>query len=133
DGDWSKDRFWAVLRFLRHYSRLHEILPVFDAWKNLEPSRKGQANCEEIIRSLCEERSMNEAIRAFQCMIDEHELIPSLEIYNSIIHGYANDGKFEEAMFYMNHMKEKDMLPETETYNGLIEAYGKWKMYDEIV
>ncbi|ESQ56233.1 hypothetical protein EUTSA_v10027442mg [Eutrema salsugineum] len=133
DGDWSKHQFWAVVRFLRHSSRLHEILPVFDAWKNLEPSRINEANYEKILRFLCEEKSMNEAIRAFQCMIDEHELSPSLEIYNSIIHGYANDGKFEEAMFYMNHMKENDMLPETETYDGLIEAYGKWKLYDEIV
>lgn len=28
DGDWSKDHFWAVIRFLRHSSRLHDILPV---------------------------------------------------------------------------------------------------------
>lgn len=66
-------------------------------------------------------------------MIDDHKLSPSIEIYNSIIHGYANDGKFKEAIFYLNQMKEKDLSPETETYDGLIEAYGKWKMYDEIV
>ncbi|VVB01208.1 unnamed protein product [Arabis nemorensis] len=133
DGDWSKDHFWAVIRFLRHSSRLHEILPVFDAWKNLEPLRISEANYEKIIRFLCEERSINEAIRAFNGMIDEHKLCPSLEIYNSIIHGYANDGKFEEAMFYLNQMKKNDLVPVTETYDGLIEAYGKWKMYDEIV
>ncbi|KAL1219284.1 Pentatricopeptide repeat-containing protein [Cardamine amara subsp. amara] len=133
DGDWSKDRFWSVIRFLRNSSRLHEILPVFYVWKNIERSRISEANYERIIRFLCEERSMNEAIRAFHCMIDDHELSPSLEIYNSIIHGYANDGKFEEAMFYLNQMKDNDVLPVTETYDGLIEAYGKWKMYDEIV
>ncbi|CAH2079256.1 unnamed protein product [Thlaspi arvense] len=133
DGDWSKDQFWAVIRFLRNSSRPHEILPVFDAWKNLDRSRINEANYEKIIRFLSAERSMDEAIRAFQSMLDDHELIPSLEIYNSIIHGYANDGKFEEAMFYLNQMKENDLLPITETYDGLIEAYGKWQKYDEIV
>ncbi|XP_010440519.1 PREDICTED: pentatricopeptide repeat-containing protein At4g14190, chloroplastic-like [Camelina sativa] len=133
DGDWRKDHFWAVIRFLRHSSRLHEILPVYNAWKNLEPFRVSVANYERIIRFLCEERSMNEAIRSFRSMIDDHELSPSLEIYNSIIHGYADDGKFEEAMFYLSQMKENGLSPISETYDGLIEAYGKWKMYDEIV
>uniref|UniRef100_A0A1J3IK26 Pentatricopeptide repeat-containing protein, chloroplastic n=1 Tax=Noccaea caerulescens TaxID=107243 RepID=A0A1J3IK26_NOCCA len=133
DGDWSKDHFWAVIRFLRQSSRLHDLLPVFDAWKNLDCSRISEANYERIIRFLCAERSMNEAIRAFNSMMDDHKLSPSIEIYNSIIHGCADEGKFEEAIFYLNHMKENDLLPETDTYDGLIEAYGKWKMYDEIV
>ncbi|CAN8324420.1 unnamed protein product [Cochlearia groenlandica] len=136
DGDWSKDHFWAVIRHLRHSSRHDEILPVFDVWKNLDRSRINEANYERIIRFLCAERSMKEAIRAFRCMIDDdddHKLNPSLDIYNAIIHGYADDGNFEEAMFYLDHMKSNDLLPETETYDGLIVAYGKWKMYDEIV
>ncbi|KAG2299293.1 hypothetical protein Bca4012_010863 [Brassica carinata] len=133
DGDWSKDRFFAVIRFLRHSSRLHEILPVFDAWKKLEPSRINEANYEKIIRFLCAERSMDEAVLALQSMNHDYKLNPSLEIYNSIIHGYADDGKFEEAMFYLNGMKDNGVLPETETYDGLIEGYGKWQMYDEIV
>ncbi|KAJ4875636.1 hypothetical protein Rs2_40654 [Raphanus sativus] len=58
---------------------------------------------------------------------------PSLRIYKSIIHGYADNGKFEEAMLYLNQMKENCVLPETETYDGLIEGYGKWQLYDEIV
>ncbi|KAJ0267143.1 Pentatricopeptide repeat-containing protein [Hirschfeldia incana] len=133
DGDWSKDRFFTVIRFLRHSSRLHEILPVFDAWKKLDPSRINEANYEKIIRLLCAERWMNEAVVALQSMINDHEINPSLQIYNSIIHGYAHDGKFEEAMIYLNQMKEKGVLPETETYEGLIEGYGKLRMYDEIV
>ena len=28
DGDWSKEHFWAVVRFLRHASRFEEILQV---------------------------------------------------------------------------------------------------------
>ncbi|CAN7066721.1 hypothetical protein IGI04_039576 [Brassica rapa subsp. trilocularis] len=134
DGDWSKDQFFAVIRFLLpHSSRLHHILPVFDAWKKLEPSRINEANYEKIIRLLCAERSMNEAVRALQSMMDDHKIKPSLEIYNSIIHGYADGGKFEEAMLFLNGMKENGVLPETETYDGLIEGYGKWRMYDEIV
>lgn len=108
-------------------------MQIFDAWKNLEPSRISEANYERIIRFLCDEKSINEAIRAFHCMINDDKLNPSLEIYNSIIHCYANDGNFEEAMLYLNQMKENGLLPITETYDGLIEAYGKWKMYDEIV
>ncbi|CAH8336211.1 unnamed protein product [Eruca vesicaria subsp. sativa] len=133
DGDWSKDQFFAVIRFLRHSSRLHEILPVFDAWRKLEPSRTNEANYEKIIRLLCAERSMNEAVQALQSMIHDYKINPSLEIYNSVIRGYANDGQFEEAMLFLNQMKENDVLPETETYEGLIQGYGKWQMYDEIV
>ena len=29
DGDWTKDQFWAVIRFLTHASRPHQILQVF--------------------------------------------------------------------------------------------------------
>lgn len=106
---------------------------MFDAWKKLEPSRINEANYEKIITLLCAERSMDEAVRALQSMTHDYKINPSLRIYNSIIRGYADDGKFEEAMSFLNEMKENGVSPETETYDGLIEGYGKRGMYDEIV
>ncbi|XVE81219.1 hypothetical protein DITRI_Ditri15bG0045300 [Diplodiscus trichospermus] len=131
DGDWTKDNFWAVIRFLRHASRSSEILQVFHMWKNIEKSRINELNYEKIIGLLGEEGLMEEAAEALREM-EDYGLQPSLEIYNSIIHAYARNGKFDDALFFLNEMKEIGLAPETDTYDGLIEAYGKYKMYDEI-
>ncbi|XP_022722517.1 pentatricopeptide repeat-containing protein At4g14190, chloroplastic-like isoform X2 [Durio zibethinus] len=131
DGDWTKDTFWAVIRFLRHASRSNEILQVFHMWKNIEKSRISELNYEKIIRLLGEEGMIEEAVEALREM-EGYGLQPSLEIYNSIIHAYAMNGKFDDALFFLNEMKEIGLAPETDTYDGLIEAYGKYKMYDEI-
>lgn len=131
DGDWTKDYFWAVIRFLRRASRPNEILQVFDMWKNIEKSRINELNYEKIIGLLGEEGMVEEAFEALREMGD-YGLQPSLEIYNSIIHAYARNGQFDDALFFFNEMKEIGLAPETDTYDGLIEAYGKYKMYDEI-
>lgn len=101
--------------------------------ERLDPSRINETNYEKILRLLCAERSMNEEVLALPSMINDYEINPSLRIYKSIIHGYADNGKFEEAMLYLNQMKENGVLPETETYDRLIEGYGKWQRYGEIV
>ncbi|XWS09249.1 hypothetical protein CRYUN_Cryun40dG0069800 [Craigia yunnanensis] len=131
DGDWTKENFWAVIRFLRHASRSNEILQVFHMWKNIEKSRINELNYEKIIGFLGEEGMMEEAVEALLEM-EDYGLQPSLEIYNSIIHAYAGNGKFDDALFFLNEMKEIGLAPETDTFDGLIEAYGKYKMYDEI-
>ncbi|GLT80556.1 hypothetical protein SLA2020_519900 [Shorea laevis] len=131
DGDWIKDHFWAVIKFLRYSSRCKEILQVFDMWKNIEKARINELNYEKIIRLLVEEDMMEEAVRALREM-EFHCLKPCLEVYSLIIHGYARNGKFDDALFFLNEMKEIHLAPETYTYDGLIEAYGKYKMYDEI-
>ncbi|KAK0575541.1 hypothetical protein LWI29_002350 [Acer saccharum] len=59
-------------------------------------------------------------------------LRPCLQIYNSIIHGYSRNGKFDEALLFLEEMKEINLARHTDTYGGLIQAYGKHKMYDEI-
>ena len=64
--------------------------------------------------------------------MNSYGLGPSLDTYNSIIHGYARKGLFDDALLYLNEMIELNVTPETDTYDGLIEAYGKYKMYDEI-
>ncbi|XP_043812284.1 pentatricopeptide repeat-containing protein At4g14190, chloroplastic-like, partial [Manihot esculenta] len=131
DGDWSKDHFWAVIRFLKQSSRTKEILQVFDTWKNIEKSRINEFNYEKIINLLCEEGIMEDASLTFIEM-KSFGLSPSLQIFNSLIHGYASNGKFDDALFYLNQMKEINLSSESDTYDGLIQAYGKYKMYDEM-
>ncbi|KAJ1426692.1 Tetratricopeptide-like helical domain superfamily [Sesbania bispinosa] len=111
DGDWSKDHFWAVVRFLKKASRFTEILQVFDMWKNIETSRINELNYNKIISLLCEEGMMEGALSALQEMKIQG-LKPSLDTYNPIIHGLSRE--------------------DTETYDGLIRAYGKFQMYDEM-
>ncbi|KAH9649522.1 pentatricopeptide repeat-containing protein [Citrus sinensis] len=122
DGDWTKDHFWAVIRFLKNSSRSRQIPQVFDMWKNIEKSRINEFNSQKIIGMLCEEGLMEEAVRAFQEM-EGFALKPSLEIYNSIIHGYSKIGKFNEALLFLNEMKEMNLSPQSDTYDGLIQAY----------
>ncbi|KAB2014400.1 hypothetical protein ES319_D09G222300v1 [Gossypium barbadense] len=131
DGDWTKNDFWAAVKFLRHAFRSNEILQVFRMWKNIEKSRINELNYEKIIGLFCEERMVEEAVEALQEM-EGYGLRPSLEIYNSIIHAYAKNGKFNDASFFLNEMKEIGLEPKTDTYDGLIEAYGKYKRYDDI-
>ncbi|KAI8005046.1 Pentatricopeptide repeat-containing protein [Camellia lanceoleosa] len=77
DRDWTKDHFWAVLRFLVQSSRSKEVpqvnslfgcqeTEVFDLWKNIEKSRINLFNYEKIIGLLVEEGLMEEAISALQ-------------------------------------------------------------------
>ncbi|KAM1142689.1 hypothetical protein ACFX2B_031296 [Malus domestica] len=131
DGDWTKDQFWAVITFLNNASRSKEILQLFEMWKKIEKTRINEFNYSKIIGLLSEEGLMEEAALCFQEM-KSHDLRPSLEVYNSMIHGFARQGNFDDALFYFNEMREMNVAPETDTYDGLIEAYGKYKMYDEM-
>ncbi|KAJ8774378.1 hypothetical protein K2173_011627 [Erythroxylum novogranatense] len=131
DGDWSKDHFWTVIKFLKRSTRCNEILQVFDVWKEKEKSRINELNYEKIIELLGEDGLMEEAVSAFVEM-KSYGLTPSLRMYNSLIHGFARDGKFDCLFFYLNEMKEMNLAPESDTYDGLIKAYGKYEMYDEL-
>ncbi|KAK7306416.1 hypothetical protein VNO77_44355 [Canavalia gladiata] len=131
DGDWSKDHFWAVVRFLRKASRFTEILQVFDMWRNIEKSRISEFNYNKIISLLCEEGLMEDALSALQEMKIQG-LKPSLNTYNPIIHGLSKEGNFSDALHFFDEMKESGLEPESETYDGLIRAYGKFQMYDEM-
>ncbi|XP_022150398.1 pentatricopeptide repeat-containing protein At4g14190, chloroplastic [Momordica charantia] len=131
-GDWSTDHFWVVVKFLTQASRSHQLLKLFDAWKNIERSRINESNYEKVIVLLSRDGLMDDAMSAFQDM-KSIGLQPSLGIYNSLIHGFAAKGEFETAMFFVNEMKDINMTREPDTYDGLIEAYGKYRMYDEMV
>lgn len=130
-GDWTKDQFWAVVRFLTHASRSKEIFQLFDIWKNIEKSRINEFNYSKIIGLLVEEDLIEEAVLCFQEM-KSHGLRLSVEVYNSIIHGLSRKGNFDDALIFLDEMKELNLAPDTDTYDGLIEAYGIYKMYDEM-
>ncbi|KAK9902980.1 hypothetical protein M0R45_001371 [Rubus argutus] len=130
-GDWTKDQFWAVVRFLTHASRSKEIFQLFDIWKNIEKSRINEFNYSKIIGLLVEEDLIEEAVLCFQEM-KSHSLRLSVEVYNSIIHGLSRKGNFDDAFIFLDEMKEMKLAPDTDTYDGLIEAYGIYKMYDEM-
>ncbi|KAK9932923.1 hypothetical protein M0R45_020142 [Rubus argutus] len=125
-GDWTKDQFWAVVRFLTHASRSKEIFQLFDIWKNIEKSRINEFNYSKIIGLLVEEDLIEEAVLCFQEM-KSHCLRLSVEVYNSIIHGLSRKGNFDDALIFLDEMKEMNLAPDTDTYDGLIEAYGIYK------
>ncbi|KAK7256302.1 hypothetical protein RIF29_29743 [Crotalaria pallida] len=131
DGDWSKDHFWAVVKFLQNASRFSEIVQVFDMWKSIEKSRISELNYNKIIGLLCEAGMMEDALSVLQEMKIQG-LKPYLDTYNPVIHGLSREGKFDNALHFLNEMREFGLEPVTETYDGLIQAYGKFKMYDEM-
>jgi len=100
-------------------------------WRDVEKTRINEFNYEKIIGLLGEEGLMEDAVTAFMEM-KSFGLCLSLEVYNSIIHGYARNGKFDDALFYLNQMNEMNLSSESDTYDGLIEAYGTYRMYDEM-
>ncbi|KAG4975461.1 hypothetical protein JHK84_032585 [Glycine max] len=131
DADWSKDHFWAVVRFLKSSSNFTHILQVFDMWKNIEKSRISEFNYNKIIGLLCEGGKMEDALSALQDM-KVQGIKPSLDTYNPIIHGLSREGKFSDALRFIDEMKESGLELDSETYDGLIGAYGKFQMYDEM-
>ncbi|PKI61158.1 pentatricopeptide repeat-containing protein At4g14190, chloroplastic [Punica granatum] len=131
DGDWSRDRFWANVKSLRHASRSREILRLLEAWKNVKPSWITATDYERIMELLCEEDLLDDAVSVLKEM-ETSGLRASLETYNSILHSFANLGRFEEVSSFLNEMKEQGFVPDTDTYRGLIRAYGKHKKFDEM-
>ena len=80
-----------------------------------------ELNYKKIIKLLSEEGLVEEAVKAFQ-EIKNYGRGPCLEFHNSIIHGYANKGNFDDALYFLNEMRKVNVAPETDTYDGLIEA-----------
>lgn len=131
DGDWTKDQLWAVVVLLLEDERVTEALQVFDLWTNKETSRVADVNYMRIIRLLCERNFMEQAVSTFHDM-EKYGIIPSLAMYNDIIHGFARVKEFDEARETLGRMVKTGVLPTPETYNGLIRAYGDYGLYDEM-
>ncbi|KAJ8648830.1 hypothetical protein MRB53_001853 [Persea americana] len=131
EGDWTKEQFWAVMRLLKETSRMQQALQVFDFWKSIEKSRISEVNYMKFIEWLSKSGLMEEAVSMLQEM-KMHGLSPPVEVYNSIIHGFAQKGEFDSARLFLKEMVEKGIIPDPETYDGLIQAYGSYRMYDEM-
>ncbi|KAI3738831.1 hypothetical protein L2E82_29016 [Cichorium intybus] len=132
DGDWSKELFWAVVGFLNQTSRSSEVLQVFDKWKSKDDSRVTQFNYERIIRLLVDEGLVEVAVLTLRDMKNFHGLHASSEIYDSIIHGFLEKERFEDALFYLKEMEDVKVTPQPHTYNKLIKAYAKNGLYDDM-
>ncbi|KAI3997743.1 hypothetical protein MKX01_007630 [Papaver californicum] len=132
EGDWSKEEFWTVIRFLKETCQYDEILQVFDSWKNIEKTRIDEVNYEKIVLLLGEAGLMEEAVTLLHEM-KGHGFGASFRVYNCIIHGLANRRDFENALMFLKEMVEEiGVKPRVETYNGLLQAYGNCRMYDEM-
>ncbi|KAG6510504.1 pentatricopeptide repeat-containing protein At4g14190, chloroplastic-like [Zingiber officinale] len=131
DGDWTEDNLWAMVSFLVETGRAEEALQVFDLWKNIEMTRNNPSNHLRIIKLFCGEGFMIEAMSAFEAT-KKSDIIPSLAIYNTIIHAFARKRDFHNSNATFAMMLEAGLLPTPETYNGLIRAYGCFGLYDEM-
>ncbi|WOL08885.1 pentatricopeptide repeat-containing protein [Canna indica] len=131
DGDWTDDYLWTVVTFLTETGRGKEALQVFEFWKNIEMRRNNLSNYSRIIKLFCGGSLMSEAISAFEAM-KKCDLVPSLGIYNAIIHGFAEQKDFDNSAATLAMMLEAGLLPTPDTYNGLIRAYGSCGLYDEM-
>ncbi|KAK4772765.1 hypothetical protein SAY86_014540 [Trapa natans] len=131
DGDWSEDLFWAVVEFLRHASRSHQILPLFEAWKNIKPSRTTEFNYHKMTVLLCQEGLLDDAASTLKEMKTSS---PSacLATYNSMLQDLANMGRFKEVSFFLYLVNEQDIVPDVHTFKVLIRAYGGNRMFDEM-
>ncbi|XP_072993234.1 pentatricopeptide repeat-containing protein At4g14190, chloroplastic [Typha latifolia] len=131
DGDWTTDQLWAAVSVLVDAGRANEAIQVFDCWRSKVITRSNEAHYLRIIRLLCERSLMIEANSIFQNM-EKYGLVPTLSIYNAIIHGFAQEKKFDDAIVTMKKMVEANIRPKPETYNGIIRAYGNYQMYDDM-
>ncbi|PWA98793.1 Pentatricopeptide repeat-containing protein [Artemisia annua] len=132
DGDWSSGLFWAVVGFLNQTSRSKCVIKVFDRWISKDGSRVSEFNYERIIRLLVEEGLVGYAVMALKDMKDIHGIQASPVIYDLIIRGFIEKGRFEDAMFHLNEMEIIEIKPHTSTYNELIKAYAQNGLYDDM-
>ncbi|KAK9058494.1 hypothetical protein SSX86_023336 [Deinandra increscens subsp. villosa] len=138
DGDWSKELFWAVIGFLNQTSRSNQVLQVFDEWSSRDETRVTVFNYERIVRLLVDEGLVEAAVLALkdmnniQGMKPLQPLQPSANIYCSIIQGFVEKGRFQEALFHLKMMEDNEMKPHTSVYNGLIKSYAKNGLYDDM-
>lgn len=101
DGDWDKTQFWAVMKFLQQSARFEEIPEVFNAWMKLEQSRINEFNYSKIIGLLSEGGQATSALHGMKT----YGLELCSVVYNSIIHGYAQKGKFDDALLYLKRWR----------------------------
>ena len=63
------------------------------------------------------------------CSMEGAEILPTTEIYNSIIYGFARAADAGSAEYYFWEMRKKGLQPTTTTYNSLLTAYARYVLY----
>lgn len=110
---------------------LELVQQLFEAWKNIKPSRTTDFIYKKMIVLLCEEGLLDDAASTLKEM-KTNSLSASLATYNSILHDLANRGRFKEVSFFLYQLKEQDLVPDADTFKGLFRAFGRNKMFDEM-
>jgi pentatricopeptide repeat protein len=59
------------------------------------------------------------------CAIEGRELMPNVEVYNSVIFAFARAGDAIAAEFYLREMYQKELVPDVTSYNYVFTAYAK--------
>lgn len=56
-------------------------------------------------------------------IMEGQELMPDVEVYNSVLYAYARAGDGAAADFYLQEMKRKKLQPNVKSYNLVFDAY----------
>ncbi|GAU28108.1 hypothetical protein TSUD_223490 [Trifolium subterraneum] len=70
----------------------------------------------------CKEGSIEDATKVYDKMIDEGG-IPSILVYNSLVHGFSQHGSIREAVELINEMIGNNCFPIASTFNAVIVGF----------
>lgn len=56
-------------------------------------------------------------------MMEGQEIIPDVDVYNSVMYAFARAGDGAAADFYLQEMKRKRLAPDVKSYNHVFDAY----------
>ena len=59
------------------------------------------------------------------CAMEGRELMPTVEVYNSVIFAFARAGDAIAAEFYLREMYQKELVPDVTSYNYVFTAFAK--------
>ena len=63
--------------------------------------------------------------------IFEHNILPDVRKYTTLIYGLSEKGKIDKAKQLMNEMKQNNISPNIITYNTLIDGLSKQGKFEE--
>jgi pentatricopeptide repeat protein len=62
------------------------------------------------------------------CYMEGQELLPTKEVYNSVIFAFARAGDAAAALFYLREMQKKKLVPDETSYNYTLMAFANAQM-----
>nr|GLL27579.1 hypothetical protein DM860_000752 [Ipomoea trifida] len=85
-----------------------------------------------LIRYLCKQRKMDEAIEYFEEMLGTG-CEPDVAVYTCLITGFGNIKKMDRVYGLLKEMREKGCPPDAQLYNALIKLMSNRRMPDDVV